>query len=86
MVPRDVEGALLGREGGNDGEARRVDGAFGLLGVLEGDTDLVGQGGTLVGAEESGGLREVVLDEIEEGGVVGFRDAGVVDDEGAVCD
>ena len=85
-VARDVEGPLVGGEPLDDVEARLVDGALGLLGVVEGDADLVAQLRPLVFAQGVDGLGEVVLEQVEEA-VVGLGGhAAVVQDEGAVGD
>ena len=80
----DVEWSLLGIQTGNDFEARLVDGTFRFLGVLQGNADLITQFRTLVGLEILYGLSKVVLDEVEEGGVVLLLYPRVSYDEGTV--
>lgn len=85
-VRRDVERPLARVQALDDVQAGLVDGALGLLGVFERDADLVAQLGPLVALEVLLGLGEVVLEQVEEGVVVGLGDARVVQQQGAVCD
>ncbi|KAK5632839.1 hypothetical protein RRF57_008552 [Xylaria bambusicola] len=57
----DIKRPLLGREATDDVETGLVNGALGLLGVLEGDADLVAELGSLVAAQHGLGLRKVVF-------------------------
>jgi len=82
----DVKWPFLGIQTGNDLETRFVDSTFRLLGVLQGNADLVTQLWTLVGLENLGWLSKVVLDKVEEGAVVLLLYPGVPHDEGTVCD
>lgn len=81
----DVERPLLRVQTGNDFETRLVDGAFWLLGILQGNADLITQFWVLVGPEILYRLSEVVLDEVEEGAVVLLLHPRVPYDEGTVC-
>lgn len=85
-VRRDVERPLARVQALDDVQAGLVDGALGFLGVFERDADLVAQLGSLVALEVLLGLGEVVLEQVEEGVVVGFGDARVVQQQSAVCD
>lgn len=85
-VRRNVQRALARLQPLDNVQARLVDGALWLLGVFERDADLVAQLGPLVALEVLLGLGKIVLEEVEEGVVVGFRHARVVEEEGAVGD
>ena len=82
----DVEWPFLRVQPCDDLEARLVDGTFRLLGVLQGNADLITQLWMLVGLKILYWLSKVVLDEVEEGAVVLLLYPGVPYDEGAVCD
>lgn len=83
---RNVQRPLARVQPLDDVQTRLVDGAFRLLGVFERDANLVAQLGPLVAFQVFVRLGEVVLEEVEEGVIVGFGDARVVEEEGAVGD
>ena len=86
VVAGNIQWPLLGRKALDDVQTWLVNGALGLLGVLQSDTNLPAQLGTLILAELLFGLRKVVFEEIEEGLVVLLCDARIVENEGAVGD
>lgn len=86
LVGRDVERPLGRAQPADHVEARLVDGALGPLGAVQRDANLVAQLRPLVPAQVLVGLREVVLEQVKEGIVVGVGDARVVQDKGPVRD
>lgn len=72
VVAHDVQGPLVGREAPDDVQARLVDGALGLLGVLERRTNLVAELRALVLLQQLRRLREVVLQQVQEALVVAW--------------
>ena len=84
-VTADVKRSLLRVQTGNDLETGLVDGTFRLLGVLQGDADLITQLWMFVCLEILYRLSKVVLDEVEEGVVVLLLHPGVAYDECTVC-
>ena len=82
----DVKRPFLGIQTGDDLETRLVDGTFRLLGVLQGNADLITQLWVLVSLEIFYWLSKIVLDEVEEGAVVLLLHPRVPHNEGTVCD
>jgi len=81
----DVERSLLRVQTGDVLETGLVDGTFRLLGVLQGNADLITELWVLVCLEILYRLSEVVLDEVEEGAVVFLLYPRVSYDECTVC-
>jgi hypothetical protein len=82
----DVERPLLRVQTGDNLETRFVDCTFRLLGILQGNADLIIQLRVLVGLEVFQWLGKVVFDEVEEGAVVLLLYPRVAYDEDTVCD